>query len=122
MSPSKSIGRLTIPTVLHDFLVQEALPGTGIAAGAFWRGLEALLVEFAAQNEALLKVRDDLQAKIDGWFTARRGKPHDHKAYTAFLREIGYLVPEGPDFSISTQGVDDEIAKIPGPQLVVPVS
>ncbi len=122
MSSTRSIGRLQIPTVLHDFLVREALPGTGVTAEALWNGLESLLAEFTPQNGALLSFRDQLQAKIDDWFVSRRGQPFDRAAHMAFLAEIGYLIPEGPAFSISTQGVDDEIAKIPGPQLVVPVS
>jgi malate synthase len=113
---------LQVDAVLARFVEDEALPGTGIAAGAFWSGLAGLLADFAPQNRALLAKRDDLQAKIDAWHIARRGQPHDHAAYKAFLAEIGYLLPEGPAFSIETTNVDPEVAKVPGPQLVVPVT
>ena len=78
--------------------------------------------DFAPKNRALLAKRDDLQAQIDAWHIARRGQPHDHEAYKAFLAEIGYLLPEGPAFTIDTTNVDPEIARVPGPQLVVPVT
>ncbi|MFA7430548.1 MAG: malate synthase G, partial [Rhodospirillaceae bacterium] len=84
-------------------------------------GLDALLHDLAPRNRALLATRDTLQAKIDAWHKERRGKPHDAEAYKAFLTEIGYLMPEGPDFAVSTSHVDAEIATIAGPQLVVPV-
>ncbi|WP_374397519.1 malate synthase G [Tabrizicola sp.] len=113
---------LQVDVVLARFVEDEALPGTGIEAGQFWSGLAALLADFAPQNRALLAKRDDLQAKIDAWHVARRGQPHDHAAYKAFLAEIGYLLPEGPAFSIETTNVDPEVAKVPGPQLVVPVT
>ncbi len=113
---------LQVDAVLARFVEDEALPGTGIAAGAFWSGFAGLLADFAPQNRALLARRDDLQAKIDAWHIARRGQPHDHAAYKAFLAEIGYLLPEGPAFTIETTNVDPEVAKIPGPQLVVPVT
>ena len=113
---------LKVDAVLARFLEDEALPGTGIEAGAFWSGFAGLLADFAPQNRALLAKRDDLQAKIDAWHVARRGQPHDHAAYKAFLAEIGYLLPEGPAFTIETTNVDPEVAKVPGPQLVVPVT
>ncbi|MDZ4088153.1 MAG: malate synthase G [Tabrizicola sp.] len=113
---------LQVDAVLARFVEDEALPGTGIAAGAFWTGLAGLLADFAPKNRALLAKRDDLQGKIDAWHVARRGQPHDHSAYKAFLAEIGYLLPEGPAFSIETTNVDPEVAKVPGPQLVVPVT
>lgn len=113
---------LKVDAVLARFVENEALPGTGIEAGAFWSGLAGLLADFAPQNRALLAKRDALQAKIDAWHVARRGQPHDHAAYKAFLAEIGYLLPEGPAFTIETTNVDPEVAKVPGPQLVVPVT
>jgi malate synthase len=100
---------------------KEALPGTGVASEQFWRGLSALVHEKGPKNRALLARRDELQASIDAWHRERRGKPHDQAEYTAFLQQIGYLVPEGPDFGVETENVDPEIASIPGPQLVVPV-
>ena len=113
---------LQVDAVLARFLEDEALPGTGIEAAAFWSGLAGLLADFAPQNRALLAKRDELQAKIDAWHVARRGQPHDHAAYKTFLTEIGYLLPEGPDFTIETANVDPEIAKVAGPQLVVPIT
>ncbi len=113
---------LKVDAVLARFVEDEALPGTGIEAGAFWSGFAGLLADFAPQNRALLAKRDALQAKIDAWHIARRGQPHDHAAYKAFLAEIGYLLPEGPAFTIETTNVDPEVAKVPGPQLVVPVT
>jgi malate synthase len=113
---------LQVAAVLARFLEDEALPGTGIDAGRFWSGFAGLLAEFAPQNRALLAKRDALQVQIDAWHIARRGQPHDHGAYKAFLAEIGYLLPEGPAFTIETTGVDPEVAKVPGPQLVVPVT
>ena len=113
---------LQVDQVLARFVEEEALPGTGIAADAFWQGFAGLLADFAPKNRALLARRDDLQSKIDAWHIARRGQPHDHAAYKAFLAVIGYLLPEGPAFTIETTNVDPEIAKVPGPQLVVPVT
>ncbi|MBY0351205.1 malate synthase G [Tabrizicola sp.] len=113
---------LQVDAVLARFVEDEALPGTGIRAGAFWSGFAGLLADFAPQNRALLARRDAVQAEIDAWHIARRGQPHDHAAYKAFLAEIGYLLPEGPDFQIETTNVDPEVAKVPGPQLVVPVT
>ncbi len=113
---------LHVDAVLARFLEDEALPGTGIDADRFWSGLAALLAEFAPQNRALLAKREALQGQIDTWHVARRGQPHDHAAYKAFLAEIGYLLPEGPDFTIETTNVDPEVASVAGPQLVVPVT
>ena len=112
---------LKVARPLHDMIVNEALPGTGIDADTFWKGLSSLVHELGPRNRELLARRDALQARLDTWHAARKGQPHDAAAYTAFLREIGYLVPEGPDFSVDTANVDPEIASIPGPQLVVPV-
>ncbi len=108
---------LKISAPLHA-LVQRAAHGTGIAADQFWRGFAALLAEFAPRNRALLAERDALQAQIDNW---HRSNPFDPVTYRQFLRDIGYLLPEGPDFQIETQNVDSEIAILAGPQLVVPV-
>jgi malate synthase len=115
-------GRLKVAKVLHDFIAREALPGTGVDPVGFWAGLDALLHDLAPKNATLLAERDRIQSKIDDWHKARRGQAFDLNAYTAFLREIGYLLPEGPDFTIATEDVDDEIARTAGPQLVVPVT
>ncbi len=107
---------------MHDFVTRQALPGTGLDADKFWAGFSALVHRLAPQNKALLAERDRLQAAIDDWHRARKGKPHDAAEYRAFLESIGYLVPEGADFQITTQNVDPEIATIAGPQLVVPLT
>ncbi len=113
---------LQVAVELADFLETRALPGTGVEIGAFWQGFSALIHDLAPRNAALLQTRAQMQAQIDDWHRARAGQPHDAAAYEAFLREIGYLVPEGPDFSVETHGVDPEIAQIAGPQLVVPIT
>jgi malate synthase len=113
---------LQVDAVMARFVEDEALPGTGIETRAFWSGFASLLADFAPQNRALLAKRDELQLKIDAWHIVRRGQPHDHAAYKAYLAEIGYLLPEGPAFAIETTNVDPEVAKVPGPQLVVPVT
>jgi malate synthase len=114
-------GGLSIAANLHDFINEEALAGTGIAPDRFWNGFAAILDDLAPKNRALLEKRDALQAKIDAWYREHRGQALDPAAYRQFLRDIGYLLPEGDAFSIGTENVDAEIATIPGPQLVVPV-
>ena len=111
---------LQVEQGLVDFIEREALPGTGIGAEAFWRDFAAIVADLAPRNRALLAIRDRLQEQIDAWHRAH-GMPSDPAEYQAFLREIGYLVEEGPDFAVTTEGVDPEIAEISGPQLVVPV-
>ncbi|MBX6373998.1 MAG: malate synthase G [Acetobacteraceae bacterium] len=118
----EAIGGLSVARTLREFLEREALPGTGIDPARFWGAYEAILRDLGPRNEALLRRRDELQARIDAWHRDHPGRPVDVAAYRAFLEEIGYLVPEGPDFQIGTTGVDPEIAEIAGPQLVVPVS
>jgi len=113
---------LQVAEELHAFIETEALPGTGVPAEAFWQGLSGLIHDLSPRNRALLARRDALQQTIDAWHRERRGKPHDAAAYEAFLREIGYLAPEGPAFTIATENVDPEIADIAGPQLVVPIT
>ncbi|MCW2383403.1 MULTISPECIES: malate synthase G [unclassified Sphingobium] len=112
---------LSVAEELADFIEQRALPGTGLTAQAFWAGTAAIFADFAPRNRALLAKRDDLQAQIDAWHEARAGQPIDQPAYEAFLREIGYLVPEPAPFTIDPQKVDAELATLAGPQLVVPV-
>jgi malate synthase len=113
---------LTVDQTLRAFVEGELLPGTGIAADRFWAALQAILADFTPRNTALLAKRDELQAQIDAWWRGRRGKTVAPAEQEAFLREIGYLLPEPSDFAIGTQGVDPEIATLAGPQLVVPVS
>ena len=112
-------GNLAIAKELYDFIANQAIPGTGIEAGAFWSAFEQVVTTLSPKNKALLAKRDDLQARIDAWHRANPSFPRAE--YKAFLTEIGYLVPEGPDFSITTQNVDEELAVLAGPQLVVPV-
>lgn len=111
---------LAIDSTLHRFLVEEALPGSGIDADHFFAELSAITHELAPKNRELLAKRDAFQNQLDEWYR-KNGSPTDLAAYEAFLREIGYLLPEGPDFTVSTDNVDAEIARIAGPQLVVPV-
>lgn len=112
---------LQIGAPLHHFLVSEALPGTGIEPSEFFAQLSTLLHDFGITNAALLETRQTMQAAIDQWHREHRAQPHDAASYRSFLEELGYLLPEGPAFSITTENVDDEIAHVPGPQLVVPI-
>ncbi|MFB2567538.1 malate synthase G [Rhizobium sp. IMFF44] len=111
---------LQIEQVLYDFLIKEALPGSGVDAEAFFAGFSRIVHDLALRNRELLAKRDRMQAALDDWYR-KNGAPVDIAAYEAFLREIGYIVPEGPAFTISTANVDPEISEIAGPQLVVPV-
>ena len=115
-------GGLQVARVLHDFVAGEAVRGSGVSAAQFWSGFAALLDELAPRNRALLDRRDALQRQIDAWHVAHRAEPFDMAAYEAFLREIGYLLPEPAPFAVTTANVDAEIAQIAGPQLVVPIS
>ncbi|WP_120994255.1 malate synthase G [Stutzerimonas urumqiensis] len=121
MTERVQVGGLQVAKVLYDFVTQQAIPGTGLDADAFWAGAARLIHDLAPKNRALLAKRDELQAKIDGWHQARAGQPHDAAAYKAFLQEIGYLLPPAEDFQASTENVDIEIAEMAGPQLVVPI-
>ncbi len=116
------VGGLMVAASLLEFVNHEAIPGSGVAADAFWTGFGGLVRDLAPRNRALLAIRDSLQAKIDAWHRERRGKPFDAAAYEGFLREIGYLQAEPDAVSVSTANVDTEIAAIAGPQLVVPVT
>jgi malate synthase len=111
---------LQVDAGLAGFVEGRVLAPLGLEAGAFWNGFAALLARFVPVNRALLAKRDSLQAQIDAWHIARKGKPLDGEEYRAFLESIGYLVPEPGEFAIGTQNVDAEIAAMAGPQLVVP--
>src|SRR5687767_13568695 len=110
---------LSVATPLAALIEEEVLPGLEIGAADFWAGAAALVARFAPRNRTLLANRDGLQARIDAWHAARRGQPHDAAATERFLREIGYLVDEPAPFAIGVEGVDDEVARLAGPQLVV---
>ena len=114
-------GGLQISPVLCELLENEIAPGTGISPQHFWQALEAIVEELGPRNRELLQIREDIQTKIDAWHRAHPGANYDRKAYKAFLEEIGYLLPEGEDFAITTENVDEEVATLAGPQLVVPV-
>ena len=114
--------RLQVASELAEFIENEALPATGVDAATFWEAFSKISHDLAPTNRALLDKRELLQGKIDAWHIAHRDQPHDHDAYKAFLAEIGYLVPEGPDFEITTKNTDPEIASVPGSQLVVPIT
>ena len=113
---------LSVDDLLHAFVEQDLLPGTGVAPQAFWAALDAIVTDFTPKNSALLARRDDLQAQIDNWWRERRGQTVSIAEQTAFLTGIGYLLPEPSPFQIGTENVDPEIACTAGPQLVVPVS
>ena len=111
---------LQIAEVLYRLVNEQVAPGTGIEPDAFWSALAEIVADLAPKNKALLAKRDEIQAKIDDYHRANPGKP-DMAAYKAFLEELGYLMPEPADFTITTENVDQEIAELAGPQLVVPV-
>ncbi|OBK81348.1 malate synthase G [Mycobacterium sp. 1164985.4] len=121
MTDRVTVGNLRVAKVLYDFINNEALPGTDIEPDTFWSGVDKVVADLTPKNEELLARRDDLQARIDKWHRQRVIEPLDHDAYKAFLTEIGYLLPEPDDFTITTAGVDDEITTTAGPQLVVPI-
>ena len=116
------VERLSVARVLYDFINREVLPGTGVPEAGFWTRLDRIVHDLAPRNRALLAKRDALQAQIDEWHHAGKGKPFDLGAYRAFLGTIGYLVQERDDFTVDTENVDDEIARIAGSQLVVPMT
>ncbi|KQY09027.1 malate synthase G [Mycobacterium sp. Root135] len=121
MTDRVTVGNLRVARVLHDFITNEALPGTGVDPDSFWAGVDKVVADLAPVNQDLLARRDELQAQIDKWHRQRVIGPFDAAEYQAFLTEIGYLQPEPDDFTITTSGVDDEITSTAGPQLVVPI-
>ncbi len=122
MTDRVEVAGLGIARCLHELVGDVIAPGTGVDAGEFWGALAAIVRELGPRNRALLDRRDELQAKLDEWHAARKGQAIDTAEYRAFLAGIGYLLPEGEDFSITTTNVDPEIAVVAGPQLVVPVN
>src|SRR5262245_39595061 len=121
MSSRVEIGRLRIDAQLCQLVRDEIAPGTGVKADGFWQSLEEIINELGPKNRSLLAKRDRLQKQIDDWHRDHAGQPFEVKAYTAFLRKIGYLVPEGKSFKVTTANVDPEITEIAGAQLVVPL-
>jgi malate synthase len=121
MTDRVSVGNLRVARVLYDFINTEALPGTDIDPDSFWAGVDKVVTDLQPQNQDLLARRDQLQAQIDKWHRHHVIEPIDPETYRQFLTEIGYLLPEPADFTITTSGVDAEITTTAGPQLVVPV-
>ena len=121
MTDRVNVGALRVARVLYDFVNNEALPGTGLDPDSFWAGVDKVVTDLTPQNQELLARRDELQAQIDKWHRQRAIGPHDAHEYKQFLTDIGYLLPEPADFTITTSGVDDEITSTAGPQLVVPI-
>ncbi len=116
-----TVAGLTYGSALHRFLIEEALPGSGVEAGSFFDSFAELVGRFGPRNQELLEIRVRLQAQIDRWHRERAGQPHDPAAYRGFLEEIGYLLPPAEGVEIKTGNVDPEISTVAGPQLVVPV-
>jgi len=121
MTDYVKVGDLQVAKVLLDFVNNEAIPGSGVAADTFWAGAGRLIHALSEKNRSLLERRDALQARIDGWHRDHKGTLHDAAAYKRFLKDIGYLLEAPGDVKATTTGVDDEIARLAGPQLVVPV-
>ena len=115
------IENLSVSQVLYDFINNEAIPGTNISEKEFWHGFSNSVHELAPDNDLLIKFRKKLQEKIDTWHINHRDKDFDQAEYEKFLKKIKYLVKTGPDFKIKTENIDEEISKIPGPQLVCPI-
>ena len=115
------IENLSVSQVLYDFINNEAIPGTNISEKEFWHGFSNSVHELAPDNDLLIKFRKKLQEKIDTWHINHRDKDFDQAEYEKFLKKIEYLVKTGPDFKIKTENIDEEISKIPGPQLVCPI-
>ncbi|MFK7902433.1 MAG: malate synthase G [Nitratireductor sp.] len=116
-----SAGGLQVDKALYDFVNEKAIPNTGVSKSKFWSGFGKIVSDLASENADLLATRESLQNKIDDWYDNNQHKLHDMKAYKAFLKKIGYIVPTGKAFSVNTSKVDAEMATIAGPQLVVPV-
>ena len=122
MTERVTAGGLQVANPLYRFIEENAIPGTGLDSESFWNGFGQVVADLAPVNRSLLEKRDQIQAQIDEWCKAHRGQSLNMTEYKAFLSKIGYLVPEGEAFSVTTENVDDEIARIAGPQLVVPVN
>ncbi len=117
----QNVNNLKVSKVLLSFVNNELLNGTNISPEKFWSNFDNVVHELAPKNKKLIEIREDLQKKIDNWHIKKKGQQIKIEEYKSFLKEIGYLKNEGPDFKIETNNIDDEISKIAGPQLVVPV-
>ena len=113
---------LKVSKLLIQFLENEVLKKLNLNVDKFWEDFDNLIKVFAPKNQNLLKKREDIKKKIDAYYISNKDKPYNHEDYINFLKDIEYIIPEGPDFTINTKNVDEEIANIPGPQLVVPVT
>ncbi|MEQ6885164.1 malate synthase G [Salicola sp. Rm-C-2C1-2] len=122
MTERVNAGGLQVARILYDFVNNEAIPGTGVDVEQFWNEFGRIVVDMAPRNRELLRVRDELQEKLDNWYRENKDQSIDLNEYKTFLKEIGYLKPEGEDFTATTENVDKEIAQVAGPQLVVPIS
>ncbi len=122
MNERVQIGGLQVANELYQLVNEQVIPGTGVDSEKFWADFESILKDLGPRNAELLAIRESFQTQIDQWHEARSGQPHDAQAYREFLQDIGYLVPAGESFSITTENVDDEICSIAGPQLVVPIT
>jgi len=116
------IAGIKVAEPIYNLVRDEIVPGLDIGADEVWEEFAAIVADLTPKNTALLRKRDELQKQIDDWHLARKGQPHDAAAYKQFLYDIGYLVEEGEDFQVTVQHVDPEIARVSGPQLVVPMS
>lgn len=122
MNERIEIGGLQVANELYQLVNEQVIPGTGVDSDKFWADFESILNDLGPRNAELLAIREDFQSQIDQWHETRAGQAHDALAYRQFLQDIGYLVPAGDSFSITTENVDDEICSIAGPQLVVPIT
>ena len=122
MSNRIDVGGLKVDAELHRLVAEEMTPGTGVDPDAFWTALGEIIRDLSGKNKALLAERDTIQSKIDAWHRERADQDHDASAYKSFLSEIGYLRTEGEAFKVDVSNVDEEIAQLAGPQLVVPVT
>ena len=116
-----SVNNLKVSEELLHFVNNELFNGTDITPEKFWKGFDKMVHELAPKNKELLKIREKLQKKIDKWHIENKGKDIKIEKYKIFLKDIGYLKDEGPDFKIETNNIDEEISSIAGPQLVVPI-
>ena len=122
MNKRIQIGGLQVASELYQLVNEQVIPGTGVDSDKFWADFESILNDLGPRNIELLAIRESFQTQIDQWHEARMGQPHDAVAYRQFLQDIGYLVPAGESFAITTENVDAEICSIAGPQLVVPIT